>query len=84
MWSKMNADGGKMGNRKLHLINMEKVKDGRFIKNFKLTFLNTSGRKKEYEMISFNELEKPDDIDWKNKQWCGHYWLLQRQIAVAA
>ena len=51
---KINVYGGKMGNRKLHLINMEKIKDGHFIKNFKLTFLNTNGRQKEYEMISFN------------------------------
>lgn len=35
---KINVYGGKTGNRKLHLINMEKLKDGHFIKNFKLLF----------------------------------------------
>ena len=63
---KINVYGGKMGNCKLHLINMEKIKDGHFIKNFKLTFLNTNGRQKEYEMISFNELVNPDDIGKTN------------------
>ena len=56
-----------MEKRKLKLVNMKKIKDGRFIKNYQLTYLNqNTQREKHYEMISFNEMTHPDDLGSHN------------------
>lgn len=51
--------------RKLNLVHIEKIKDGKFIKNYKLTFKNQLGNTKDYEMISFNDLKSYKDIGSK-------------------
>lgn len=46
----------------MELIRMEKVKDGAYLKNYELTYLNKAGREKKYEIVSRKELSCPEDI----------------------
>lgn len=46
----------------LELIGFEKVKDGKYLKNYELTYLNKAGRPKKYEIVSRRELEGPADL----------------------
>lgn len=46
----------------MKLIHMEKVWNGRYLKNYQLTYLNKAGREKKYEMVSRNDLASPEDI----------------------
>lgn len=46
----------------MELLKMEKVGNGRFLKNYELTYLNKAGREKKYEMVSRRELSSPDDL----------------------
>ena len=38
----------------MKLLNLKKVRDGKFLKNYELTYLNKAGKEKKYEMISNN------------------------------
>ncbi len=46
----------------MKLIKMEKVKDGKYLKNYELTYLNKSGKEKKYEIVSRKELKSTEDI----------------------
>lgn len=50
---------------KMQLIKMEKVKDGKYLKNYELTYLNKAGREKKYEIVSRKELDRVEDIGEK-------------------
>lgn len=41
---------------------MEKVKDGRYLKNYELTYLNKAGKEKKYEIVSRKELKDLSDV----------------------
>lgn len=49
----------------MELLSMEKVKDGRYLKNYELTYRNKAGREKKYEIVSRNEIAGPDKIGEK-------------------
>ncbi len=49
----------------MQLIKMEKVKDGKYLKNYELTYLNKAGREKKYEIVSRKELKNEADIGQK-------------------
>lgn len=49
----------------MKLIKMEKVKDGRYLKNYELTYVNKAGHEKKYEIVSRKELSGVDDIGKK-------------------
>lgn len=49
----------------MELIGLEKVRDGKYLKNYELTYLNKAGKEKKYEMVSRRELETPQDIGGK-------------------
>ena len=49
----------------MELLKMEKVKDGRYLKNYELTYRNKAGREKKYEIVSRNEIAGPDMIGKK-------------------
>ena len=49
----------------MKLINFEKVKDGKYLKNYELTYLNKVGKEKKYEMVSHNEIHNCDEIGTK-------------------
>lgn len=46
----------------MELLRMEKVKDGRYLKNYELTYLNKAGREKKYEIVSRSEIPGPEAI----------------------
>lgn len=49
----------------MELIQLEKVRDGKYLKNYELTYLNKAGKEKKYEMVSRRNLETPQDIGGK-------------------
>lgn len=46
----------------MQLIKMEKVKDGRYLKNYELTYENKAGKEKKYEIVSRKDLQTVSDI----------------------
>ena len=49
----------------MKLIKMEKVKDGKYLKNYELTYRNKEGKEKTYEIVSRKELSGIEDIGQK-------------------
>ena len=49
----------------MELLRLEKVKDGKYIKNYELTYLNKAGREKTYEIVSRKELKDVSDLGKK-------------------
>lgn len=50
----------------MELIKLEKVKEGKYLKNYELTYLNKVGKEKKYEMVSRSEIKSPEDIGKKS------------------
>lgn len=48
--------------KKLKLIEFKKVKDGRYLKNYELKYINKAGNEKTYEIVSRRELSGADDL----------------------
>lgn len=48
--------------RNMKFIKLEKIKDGKYLKNYELTYLNKAGNEKRYEIVSRKELESIEDI----------------------
>jgi len=46
----------------MKFIKLEKVKDGKYLKNYELTYLNRAGKEKKYEIVSRKELDSPADL----------------------
>ena len=46
----------------MQLIQFKKVKDGKYLKNYELTYLNRAGKEKAYEIVSRRELKNAEDI----------------------
>lgn len=46
----------------MKLIHMEKIKDGKYLKNYQLTYLNKAGREKKYEIVSYSDLKGPEEL----------------------
>lgn len=46
----------------MKFIKLEKVKDGKYLKNYEITYLNKAGKEKKYEIVSRKELKGADDI----------------------
>lgn len=49
----------------MKLIKFEKVRDGKYLKNYEITYLNKQGREKKFEIVSRNELKSADDLGRK-------------------
>lgn len=49
----------------MKLLHMEKVKDGRYLKNYELTYLNKAGREKKYEIVSRSDIPGPEALGQK-------------------
>lgn len=49
----------------MEFLHFEKVKDGKYLKNYELTYLNKSGREKKYEIVSRHELNDIEDLGGK-------------------
>lgn len=46
----------------MKFLNMEKVRDGKYLKSYELTYLNKAGKEKKYEIVSRKNLETIEDI----------------------
>jgi len=46
----------------MKLINYEQIKDGKYLKNYELTYLNKNSHEKKYEIVSRNTIKSIDDI----------------------
>ena len=49
----------------MKLVKIEKVRDGKYLKSYELTYLNKAGREKKYEIVSRKELREAEDIGKK-------------------
>lgn len=49
----------------MEFLRFEKVRDGKYLKNYEITYLNKSGREKKYEMVSRRELQGIEDVGGK-------------------
>ena len=46
----------------MQYIKFEKVKDGKYLKNYEITYQNKAGREKKYEIVSRRELGSIEDL----------------------
>lgn len=46
----------------MQFIKFEKVKDGKYLKNYEITYRNKAGKEKKYEIVSRRELESIEDV----------------------
>lgn len=46
----------------MKFIKFEKVKDGKYLKNYEITYENKAGKEKKYEIVSRRELKSIDDV----------------------
>lgn len=49
----------------MKFLKFEKVRDGKYLKNYEITYLNKSGREKKYEIVSRRELQGIEDVGGK-------------------
>lgn len=49
----------------MQFIGIEKVKDGKYLKNYELTYLNKAGKEKKYEIVSRKELTSAEELGQK-------------------
>ena len=49
----------------MEFVKFEKVRDGKYLKNYEITYLNKSGREKKYEIVSRRELQGIEDVGGK-------------------
>lgn len=46
----------------MKLLHFIKVKDGKYLKNYELTYLNKDGKEKKYEIVSRKDLQSENDL----------------------
>ena len=46
----------------MKLLKFEKVRDGKYLKNYEITYLNKQGKEKKFEIVSHNELKDAEDL----------------------
>lgn len=49
----------------MEFLKFEKVRDGKYLKNYELTYRNKAGREKKYEIVSRRDLTGIDDVGQK-------------------
>ena len=49
----------------MEFLGMEKVRDGKYLKNYELSYKNKAGRIKKFEIVSRKELKTPSDLGQK-------------------
>lgn len=72
----------------MKLLDFKKVRDGKYLKNYELTYLNKAGREKKYEIVSRSELEGADDLGGKPSgvsivATCGDRLLLLHEFRMS-
>lgn len=71
----------------MELLRLQKVKDGKYLKNYELTYLNKNGKEKVYEIVSRNEIPDADSIGNRVSgvsivAYCGDRLLLLREFRM--
>lgn len=71
----------------MELIGFEKVRDGKYLKNYELTYLNKSGREKKFEIVSHRDMKDPSEIGSRSSgvsiaAVCGDKMLLLREFRM--
>ena len=46
----------------MRFLRLEKVRDGKYLKNYELTYENKAGHEKKYEIVSHHELTGPEEL----------------------
>lgn len=46
----------------MKFMDLKKVRHGKYLKNYELTYLNKAGKEKKYEIVSFKELTEASDL----------------------
>lgn len=46
----------------MQFLRIEKVKDGKYLKNYEITYLNKAGKEKKYEIVSRRELKGIEEV----------------------
>lgn len=46
----------------MELLKFQKVRDGKYLKNYELTYRNKAGHEKKYEIVSRRDLKKIEDV----------------------
>lgn len=54
-----------MSGKNIKLLDFQKVKDGKYLKNYEITYLNRAGREKKYEIVSRRELADASELGGK-------------------
>ena len=77
----------KGSNTSMELIGFEKVRDGKYLKNYELTYLNKSGREKKFEIVSHRDMTDPSQIGTRSSgvsiaAVCGEKLLLLREFRM--
>jgi len=49
----------------MEFLKLEKIRDGKYLKNYELTYRNKSGQEKKYEIVSRRELQGIEDVGGK-------------------
>lgn len=49
----------------MEFLNLKKVRDGKYLKNYEITYLNKWGHEKKYEIVSRRELQGIEDVGGK-------------------
>lgn len=46
----------------MKLVNMQKVREGKYLKNYELTYENRGGKEKKYELVSLRNLKSENEL----------------------
>ena len=76
-----------MMSKNITLLDFKKVKDGKYLKNYEITYLNKAGKEKKYEIVSRRELAGADDLGGKPSgvsivATCGEKLLLLHEFRM--
>lgn len=73
----------------MRLLKFEKVRDGKYLKNYEITYLNKQGKEKKFEIVSRNELRAAEDLGGQPSgvsivATCGGRFLLLHEFRMGA
>lgn len=60
-----NKKNDQKNEKQFQLIQFQKIKDGKYLKNYEITYLNKAGKEKKYEIVSRRELSSESDLGGK-------------------
>lgn len=71
----------------MKLVGFDKVRDGKYLKNYEITYLNKAGKEKTYEMVSRDNLQMPHELGTSPSgvsiiATCGDRLLLLREFRM--